>query len=89
LLNQRCHRGTYGSTLQPAGHIKDLCLSGQGLETVMAKYPPVPPGKKLIFRRWKVDPKTGRRIYPKRGVFPMIVDDDEQQSTVDDNDKKA
>jgi hypothetical protein len=56
----------------------------------MPKYPPVPPGKKLIFRPWRIDPKTGERIYPKRGgVFPMIVDDDEQQSPPNDFEKNA
>lgn len=32
------------------------------------------PGYRLIFRPWKIDPKTGERIYPKSGkVFPMWV----------------
>jgi hypothetical protein len=36
---------------------------------------PIPPGKKLIFRKWRTDPKTGKRIYAKT-VFPMLVDSD-------------
>lgn len=40
-----------------------------------ATYPPVPPGKKLIFRKWKTCEKTGKRIYAKT-VFPILVDDD-------------
>lgn len=36
---------------------------------------PVPAGKKLIFRPWITHPKTGQRIYPKRGrFFPILVD---------------
>lgn len=28
----------------------------------------------LIFRPWRIDPRTGRKIYPRRGkVFPMKV----------------
>ena len=39
------------------------------------KYPPPPPGKKLIFVRWFVHPKTGHRVYPRNGtVFPLFVD---------------
>lgn len=34
----------------------------------------VPPGKKLIFRKWRTCPVTGKRIYAKT-VFPMLVDD--------------
>jgi hypothetical protein len=34
------------------------------------------PGKRLIFRRWYIHPKTGRRVYPQSGsVFPIWVDD--------------
>jgi hypothetical protein len=33
----------------------------------------IPPGKKLIFRKWKYCKFTGRRIYAKT-AFPMIVD---------------
>ena len=33
---------------------------------------PIPPGYKLIFRRFIV--KEGKRIYPKKGkVFPILV----------------
>lgn len=35
-------------------------------------YPPVPPGKKLIFRKSKKCPKTGKTIYAKT-VFPIVV----------------
>lgn len=43
----------------------------------MVHYKKPPPGKKLIFRPYFTDPKTGRRVYPKNGrVFPMWVDDD-------------
>ena len=36
---------------------------------------PPPAGKKLIFRPWITDRKTGARIYPKTGkVFPLWVD---------------
>ncbi len=40
------------------------------------KYPPPPPGKKLIFRRWVTDPKTGERVYPPKGkkCFVFMVD---------------
>lgn len=34
----------------------------------------VPPGKKLIFRKWRDCPKTGKRYYAKT-AFPIIVDD--------------
>jgi len=36
-----------------------------------------PKGKgRLIFRRWVIHPKTGRRIYPRNGkAFPIWVDD--------------
>jgi hypothetical protein len=35
-----------------------------------------PPGKKLIFRPYFIDPKTGRMVFPKHGkVFPMWVDE--------------
>jgi hypothetical protein len=38
-------------------------------------YPPGPPGKVKIFRKWRTDPKTGRRIYAPAGkVFIMWVD---------------
>jgi hypothetical protein len=33
----------------------------------------IPPGKKLIFRKWRLCPMTGQRIYAKT-AFPMIVD---------------
>jgi hypothetical protein len=32
-----------------------------------------PRGKKLIFRKWRLCPVTGQRIYAKT-AFPMIVD---------------
>ena len=33
-------------------------------------------GKKVIFRPYITDPKTGKRRYPKKGkVFPILVDD--------------
>jgi len=36
------------------------------------------PGKKLIFRRYYVHPKTGEKIYPKNGkAFPLWVDANE------------
>jgi hypothetical protein len=35
---------------------------------------PLPPGFEIIFRPWRIDPKTGRKIYPKKSrVFPMLV----------------
>jgi len=35
----------------------------------------IPAGKKLIFRPWITNPKTGERIYPKRGrFFHLLVD---------------
>lgn len=35
---------------------------------------PIPPGFEIIFRPWKTDPKTGRRIYPRKArVFKMLV----------------
>lgn len=38
------------------------------------------PGKKLIFRRYYVHPKTGEKVYPKNGnVFPIWIDEDEVQ----------
>lgn len=42
----------------------------------MAKtYPPVPEGKKLIFRMSYTCPKTGRVIYSTTGrPFPILVD---------------
>jgi hypothetical protein len=39
------------------------------------KYPPVPPGKRLIFRRFRVDPRTGKKVFAPPGkVFPIFVD---------------
>jgi hypothetical protein len=38
-----------------------------------------PPGKKLIFRPWRTDPVTGKRIcaiWYGIKAFPMWVDDD-------------
>lgn len=37
-------------------------------------YPPGPPGKVLIFRWQKTDPKTGRTIRAHGRPFPMWVD---------------
>lgn len=38
------------------------------------------PGKRLIFRRYYVHPKTGKKVYPKSGkVFPIWIDADEVQ----------
>lgn len=38
------------------------------------KHEPPPPGMKLIFRPWITDPKTGKRIYPKKSkVFALFV----------------
>jgi hypothetical protein len=42
-------------------------------------YDPTPPGKKLIFRRYRVDPVTGELLDAWRyGIkaWPMLVDDD-------------
>jgi hypothetical protein len=49
-------------------------------EIVMGKhtFPPVPPGKRLIFRPWKTDPQTGERIYASqfgKRAFAIIVDE--------------
>jgi hypothetical protein len=38
----------------------------------------IPPGKKLIFRPWRVDPITGKRLYAAhygKKAWPMIVDE--------------
>ncbi len=36
---------------------------------------PPRPGMVLVFRKWIINPKTGQRIYPKRGrVFAFWVD---------------
>lgn len=36
---------------------------------------PPRPGMVLVFRPWKIDPKTGKRIYPKKSkVFAFWVD---------------
>lgn len=40
-------------------------------------FPPPPPGKRLIFRPWKTDPKSGERIYASqfgKRAWPIIVD---------------
>ncbi|WP_199738750.1 hypothetical protein [Corallococcus sp. CA054B] len=38
------------------------------------KHEPAPPGYRYVFRRWKTDEKTGRRVYPKKAkVFRMLV----------------
>ncbi len=39
------------------------------------RYPPPPPGKKLIFRWSRMDPSTGAVIYARNRPFPMYVDD--------------
>ncbi len=39
-----------------------------------------PPGKKRIFRAWRIDPVTGERIWAKHyglRAWPIWVDDDE------------
>lgn len=44
-------------------------------------YDPLPPGKKLIFRRFVTDPVTGKRRdawWYKLKAFPLIVDDDDR-----------
>jgi hypothetical protein len=42
-------------------------------------YDPIPPGKKLIFRRYVTDPVTGKRrdawLYRIK-AWPILVDDD-------------
>lgn len=41
----------------------------------MAYKPPPRQGMVLKFVRWRRDPKTGEKIYPKKGkVFPIWVD---------------
>jgi len=45
----------------------------------MGSYPPVPPGKKLIFRATRIDPKSGKLLYAKHyGItaWPILVDSD-------------
>jgi hypothetical protein len=38
------------------------------------KNEPPPPGYTYVFRRWKTDEKTGRRVYPKKAkAFRMLV----------------
>jgi hypothetical protein len=34
----------------------------------------IPPGKQLIFRWSKVDPKTGKVIRARRRPFPILID---------------
>lgn len=37
-----------------------------------------PPGKKLVFRPWRDDPKTGKRLYAVHyglKAWPILVDD--------------
>ncbi|HEX3664202.1 MAG TPA: hypothetical protein VHU23_03095 [Rhizomicrobium sp.] len=41
--------------------------------------PQPPPGMKYVFRPWRTDPKTGRKIYASTFGFkawPMLVPDD-------------
>ncbi len=37
-------------------------------------YPPGPPGKRLIFRWSRIDPRTGQVIYAHGRPFPIWVD---------------
>jgi hypothetical protein len=39
------------------------------------RYRNVPPGKKLIFRWSRTDPRTGQTIYARGRPFPILVDD--------------
>lgn len=40
------------------------------------KHQPAPPGKRRVFCRYFVHPKTKQRIYPKNGdCFSFLVDD--------------
>jgi hypothetical protein len=44
----------------------------------------VPPGKRLIFRPYRIDPRTGKKIWAcwsGRKAFPMLVDDDKSLAT--------
>jgi hypothetical protein len=35
---------------------------------------PIPAGYEVIYRPWRIDPRTGRKIYPRRSrVFRMLV----------------
>jgi len=39
----------------------------------------LPPGKKIIFRAWRIDPVTGERLYAKQygyKAWPIVVDVD-------------
>jgi hypothetical protein len=39
----------------------------------------IPPGKKLIFRPWRIDPVTGERLWARSygyKAWPILVDDD-------------
>jgi hypothetical protein len=43
-----------------------------------SKWAPPPRGYKYIYRRWRINPKTKQREYPKSGrYFRMLVPDDE------------
>jgi hypothetical protein len=44
------------------------------------RYRAVPPGKKLIFRWSRTDPRTGQTIYARGRPFPILVDDTPQRS---------
>jgi len=53
-------------------------MAGQN-PTVYDPQTPLPPGKKLIFRAWRIDPVTGERLYAKSygyKAWPLVVDDD-------------
>lgn len=60
------HRNIFRSTSQPQSQNK--------------RYRAVPPGKKLIFRWSRTDPRTGQTIYARGRPFPILVDDISQRS---------
>jgi len=56
------------------------CVNGERAPTGGSKmgyqYQPLPPGKRLIFRRWVKHPVTGERIYARHGrAIPIIIDE--------------
>jgi hypothetical protein len=50
-----------------------------GMSNTPTVYDPLqPPGKKLIFRPWRTDPLTGKRLWAKQyglKAWPIWVDD--------------
>lgn len=59
---------------------RNNCRSTSRTQSQSKRHRAVPPGKKLIFRWSRTDPRTGQTIYAQGRPFPILVDDIPQRS---------